>query len=131
LLIAYEQRTQCGHTGKLVCRYLFRRCDNEAAPWSAADAGDGAWAEDDLPEDAVAEIARCTEAVTYAGEAPFWDYNASKGAWGWARDPPSAAAAGQRSAKSATGKNTMEQLAKDVKAVCPRAWCDMGVPACM
>ena len=29
-----------GAQGKLVCRYLFLRCDNEPAPWSSEGAPD-------------------------------------------------------------------------------------------
>jgi hypothetical protein len=92
----------CVRAEKLVCRYLFRRCDNEPAPWSAADAGDGPWREDDLPDDAVAEITRCAESVTYAGSSPCWDYDEAVKAWGWAKPPPAAPMAGERAARSAS-----------------------------
>jgi hypothetical protein len=111
---------------KLVCRYLFRRCDNEPAPWTAADAGDGAWREDDLPEDATAEITRCPETVTYAGSSPHWDYDAEKGAWGWARPPPAAAGGGGERAPK-RGATLLESLRKDVRVVrfnrdCIQGW---------
>lgn len=100
----------------LVCRYLFRRCDNEPAPWSANDIGDPAWAEDDLPADATAEILRCTEAVTYAGEAPYWTYDTEKGAWGWARPPPAGGA--KKNARGAS--SALEALVRKNRAV--RLW---------
>jgi hypothetical protein len=77
--------------GKLVCRYLFRRCDNEPAPWSAADTGDGAWQEDDLPEDAVEEITRSKEEVSYPGSNLAWNFDTKKGKWRWIIPPPTAA----------------------------------------
>ena len=102
----------------LVCRYLFRRCDNEAAPWSGADAGDGPWAEDDLPEEAVAEITRCTEAVHYAGANPSWAYDAAKREWGWTKAPPVAAPAARKGASKAA-LTPVAALTKEVKAVRP------------
>ena len=78
-----------GQQGPLVCRYLFRRCDNEPAPWcSASDTGDGPWAAEALPDEATAELARATEAVTHPAAAPAWDYDAATARWGWATAPP-------------------------------------------
>jgi hypothetical protein len=102
--------------GMLVCRYLFRRCDNEAAPWSAADTGDGPWEEDDLPEEAVAEIASCTEAVYYAGADPAWGYDMKKRRWGWLRDAPVTTAGGKKTSSMAGG-SVADELAKEVRTV--------------
>ena len=107
---------RCSHAGKLVCRYLFRRCDNEPAPWSGAEAGDPAWAEDDLPDEATAEIARCSETVTYAGDAPAWDHDAAEGRWRWVREPPAPAAA-KAGRKGGGGKSAVEAAAAEKRAV--------------
>ena len=96
--------------GLKVCRYLFRRCDNEPAPWSGELAGDGPWAEAGLPDEATAELEHSSEAVTHAGGAPCWDHSADAGKWVWVRDPPVAAAASAR-----TGASTLERQVKTVR----------------
>lgn len=82
--------------GKLVCRYLLRRCDNEPAPWSASNIGDGPWTED-LPADAYTEL-EADDAIDVVRvgsdgsefEQPHWAYKDSS--WGWARPAPELAA---------------------------------------
>lgn len=85
-----------GLQGKLVCRYLLRRCDNEPAPWSASNIGDGPWTED-LPADAYTEL-EADDAIDVIRvgsdgsefEQPHWAYKDSS--WGWARPAPELAA---------------------------------------
>lgn len=80
------------YAGKLVCRYLLRRCDNEPAPWSTANIGDGPW-EEDLPDDAYEEL-EADDAIDVVRvgigsaerEQPHWAY--TRCTWGWARPPP-------------------------------------------
>jgi E3 ubiquitin-protein ligase UHRF1 len=80
-----------GTQGKLVCRYLFVRCDNEPAPWSSEEVGDRPDArpwEGEVPAPAAAEIAAAVGPV-HAGPAvtdSWWGWDGS--AWGWTRPPP-------------------------------------------
>jgi E3 ubiquitin-protein ligase UHRF1 len=82
-----------GAQGKLVCRYLFVRCDNEPAPWSSEECGDRPdarpWA-GDIPAPAAAEMAAAV-GVVHAGPAPtesWWGWDAGRAAWGWTRPAP-------------------------------------------
>lgn len=81
-----------GSEAMLVCRYLFVRCDNEPAPWSMDEAGDGVRLA--VPPEAAAEIAAAVESgeeVYEMGENPFWDFDPATEAWGWAKPPPAPA----------------------------------------
>ncbi|KAA6428294.1 MAG: E3 ubiquitin- ligase ORTHRUS 2-like [Trebouxia sp. A1-2] len=71
----------------LVCRYLFVRCDNEPAPWSTEDVGDSAWGAE-LPADAVHDMKEAKGTIYETADQPWWDWNADKKEWGWARPPP-------------------------------------------
>jgi E3 ubiquitin-protein ligase UHRF1 len=83
--------TRCHSAGKLMCRFLFRRCDNEAAPWSSSTAGDGAW-DDDLPEEATDEMNKTPEPVHCPSGQAYWDYDSTTKTWRWFRSPPVSAA---------------------------------------
>ncbi|KAK9846356.1 hypothetical protein WJX81_002222 [Elliptochloris bilobata] len=76
-----------GAQGKLVCRYLFIRCDNEPAPWSSEDTGDQPW-DVDLPAEALTEIKAAKGTVCEMGAKPWWDWDEKKKEWGWARPAP-------------------------------------------
>lgn len=86
-----EALTACHCAGKLMCRFLFRRCDNETAPWSSSTAGDGPW-QDDLPDEATDEMNNTEEPVERPTGQAFWDYDHSKECWRWFRSPPVSAA---------------------------------------
>lgn len=105
---------ECRCAGKLMCRFLFRRCDPEPAPWETGDKGDGAWG--DLPPEAVEEMNRCKEKVHKCGEDAFWAWREAKGEWGWVKAPPAEASApGKGPAK---GQSLVGQLKKKVAQVC-------------
>jgi len=109
-----------GAQGKLVCRYLFVRCDNAPAPWSSGDQGDGP-APEELPAEALAEMRGAAGGKAYSMEpGPFWDYDADKGAWGWAKPPPAsgkaggaAAAAGGEARRLRKQASSHERLLRD------------------
>ena len=89
-----------GGQGMLMCRYLFVRCDNEPAPWTAdgavcasaslellltllaAEHGDRPRP---LPD--VKELKSVTEVFECKGQK-WWDYDPIKKEWGWTRPPP-------------------------------------------
>ncbi|KAL3132357.1 hypothetical protein ABBQ32_008933 [Trebouxia sp. C0010 RCD-2024] len=71
----------------LVCRYLFVRCDNEPAPWSTEDVGDTAWSAE-LPKDALQDMKEAKGTMYETADQPWWDWDAEKKEWGWARPPP-------------------------------------------
>jgi E3 ubiquitin-protein ligase UHRF1 len=75
--------------GKLMCRYLLRRCDNSPAPWDSGTVGDGPWLED-LPEEATEEMKEGQDVHKPSGQ-PHWDYDATEGLWKWVRPAPVAA----------------------------------------
>ena len=75
--------------GKLMCRYLLRRCDNSPAPWDSGTVGDAAW-KDDLPPEATEEMKRGKDVHESKGQ-PFWDYDKEQAAWRWMRPAPVAA----------------------------------------
>ena len=97
-----------------MCRYLLRRCDNEPAPWSTSNIGDGPW-EEDLPGEAYAEL-EADDAIdvlrvgmgSVEGQPPHWSY--TRGAWGWAKPPPEAALK--------KSKNPLTSLQKQKRSVC-------------
>lgn len=76
-----------GNQGKLVCRYLFVRCDNSPAPWISEEAGDGPW-DGKIPKPAMDEMKKAKGSVHAIGDKPWWDYDAEKKQWGWTRAPP-------------------------------------------
>jgi hypothetical protein len=96
-----------------MCRFLFRRCDPEPAPWVSGDTGDGAW--EDLPAEALEEIQGCKEKVHKAGENAFWDWDAEKATWGWMKAPPLEASTPGKA--PASGKSLLDQLRKKVNQV--------------
>ena len=89
-----------GGQGMLMCRYLFVRCDNEPAPWTAdgavcasaslellltllaAEHGDRPRP---LPD--VKELKSVTEVFECKGQK-WWDFDPVKSEWGWTRPPP-------------------------------------------
>ena len=79
----------CILAGKLMCRYLLRRCDNSPAPWDAGTVGDGPWT-DDLPPEATEELEHGQDVHRSKGQ-PFWDYDKEQAAWRWMRPAPVAA----------------------------------------
>ncbi|MEW5310725.1 MAG: hypothetical protein WDW38_002493 [Sanguina aurantia] len=81
-----------GGQGKLMCRYLFVRADNEPAPWSASEEGDALRME--VPKEAKAEIKKASGTVFNMGDTPFWDYDAGSREWGWAKPAPPSAQSG-------------------------------------
>ena len=96
--------------GKLMCRFLFRRCDNEPAPWSTEENGDGAW-DSELPDEASEEMNTCKEAVIRAAEDPFWKFDTSSQRWGFAKDPPVEYAPTAK--KPTAGKSLLVHLQKE------------------
>ncbi|GMH33412.1 hypothetical protein BSKO_01246 [Bryopsis sp. KO-2023] len=71
----------------LMCRYLFVRCDNAAAPWSTSDDGDMPNLE--IPKDALKEINQAQGNKVYEMcDDPFWDYNEETKTWDWTKDTP-------------------------------------------
>eukprot|EP00892_Ulva_mutabilis_P004491 jgi/Ulvmu1/2413/UM133_0014.1 len=109
-----------GMQGKLVCRYLLRRCDNEPAPWSTANTGDGPW-EEDLPEDAYEEL-EADDAIdvlrvginSAEAEQAHWAY--SSNAWGWAKPAPEAAV--KKAKNVLTGLQKQKRTAERNLAAC-------------
>ena len=94
--IARAYRKQ-GAQGKLVCRYIFVRCDNEAAPWESKATGDRPDArpwQGALPADALADMAAAVGRVYEAPADPFWGWDAAKQEWGWLKPAPPSAKAG-------------------------------------
>ncbi|KAI6686763.1 hypothetical protein NL676_032676 [Syzygium grande] len=71
-----------GIQGRVVCRYLFVRCDNDPAPWTSDDHGDRP-----RPLPIVKELKGAKD-VTERKEPPCWDYDAEKGCWMWKKPPP-------------------------------------------
>ncbi|KAK9800861.1 hypothetical protein WJX73_001980 [Symbiochloris irregularis] len=102
-----------GTQGKLVCRYLFRRCDNEPAPWVSDEAGDGPW-EAELPAEALKDMKAAKGAVHTMSKDPWWDWNEGKQTWGWARDPPvSQRPAGGDGDEAAAGPKKLRRKASE------------------
>lgn len=79
-------RMVCAPAGKLMCRYLLRRCDNSPAPWDAGVIGDGPWL-GELPKEATEEMKNGQDVHKPSGQ-PFWDYDAKHRAWQWVRNAP-------------------------------------------
>lgn len=71
--------------GKLVCRYLMRRCDNSPAPWDSGTAGDGEWLQA-LPAHATQEMEGGQDIHLPQGQ-PYWDFDVGRQLWQWARSP--------------------------------------------
>ncbi|CAL8460675.1 g205 [Coccomyxa elongata] len=76
-----------GAQQQLVCRYVFIRCDNEPAPWSSEDTGDVPWM-GELPAAVQKEMKEAKGKVYEMCAKPWWDYDAEKKQWGWARPAP-------------------------------------------
>ena len=91
-----------GSQGMLMCRYLFVRCDNEPAPWTADGATlrarrlnrcskppSRAAEHGDLPRPIpdVPELKSVTEVFECKGQK-WWDYDPVTKEWGWTRPPP-------------------------------------------
>eukprot|EP00899_Mesostigma_viride_P009318 jgi/Mesvir1/18388/Mv14270-RA.3 len=74
-----------GAQGKLMCRYLFVRCDNEPAPWSSEELGDRP-----RPSPVVSELKNLDKVKDYTERKgpPAWDFSEAEGKWGWTRAPP-------------------------------------------
>jgi E3 ubiquitin-protein ligase UHRF1 len=91
-----------GAQGKLVCRYLFVRADNEPAPWIAGEDGDGP-PEATLPREAEQEMKGAHAGKVYSmdeGSQPFWDWLPSEKKWGWAKPAPPSGKAGSAEAEA-------------------------------
>ncbi|XP_019100925.1 PREDICTED: E3 ubiquitin-protein ligase ORTHRUS 1-like [Camelina sativa] len=65
-----------------VCRYLFVRCDNEAAPWASDDLGDRP-----RPLPVIPELKKATD-LFVRKEKPSWDFDEADGRWKWMKSPP-------------------------------------------
>ncbi|KAM0863741.1 hypothetical protein ACQ4PT_044382 [Festuca glaucescens] len=65
-----------------VCRYLFVRCDNEAAPWTSDLHGD---LPRPLPK--IKELQGATD-ITERKGSPSWDYDLAKKVWTWVKPEP-------------------------------------------
>eukprot|EP00891_Asterochloris_glomerata_P000428 jgi/Astpho2/428/gw1.00011.32.1_t len=78
---------KAGAQGMLMCRYLFRRCDNEPAPWSVEDVGDKELSKEP-PVEAAAEIKQAKGTVYQTVNDAWWDWSEDKQEWGWSREPP-------------------------------------------
>lgn len=104
-----------GNQGFLVCRYLFVRCDNEPAPWSSDEAGDRPGFETRLPKEATEELSKADKGqVVSMADSPWWDWDAEKEAWGWARAPP----VSQKTGGGATGtKGARKKVSEQEKAL--------------
>ncbi|CAJ1971620.1 unnamed protein product [Sphenostylis stenocarpa] len=72
-----------GIQGFKVCRYLFVRCDNEPAPWTSDECGDGPC--ELLPM--VDEVEDATD-ITERRDKPSWDYDEVQNCWLWKKPPP-------------------------------------------
>ncbi|GAU11725.1 hypothetical protein TSUD_74760 [Trifolium subterraneum] len=71
-----------GIQGHKVCRYLFVRCDNEAAPWTSDLSGDRP-----RPLPIIDEFKDAIDVTERKGE-PSWDFDEEKGCWLWKKPPP-------------------------------------------
>ncbi|CAA7045876.1 unnamed protein product [Microthlaspi erraticum] len=65
-----------------MCRYLFVRCDNEAAPWTSDEHGDRPRSLPNIPE-----LEMATD-LFERKENPSWDFDESDGRWKWMKPPP-------------------------------------------
>jgi E3 ubiquitin-protein ligase UHRF1 len=91
-----------GVDGKLVCRYLIVRCDNDPAPFSSEDVGDRPGLKIKIDELGITYTFGAGKKGTkgkvkeeiqdlYEREAsvtPAWDWKAVEEAWGWTCEPP-------------------------------------------
>ncbi|XP_045822617.1 E3 ubiquitin-protein ligase ORTHRUS 2-like [Trifolium pratense] len=71
-----------GIQGHKVCRYLFVRCDNEAAPWASDFSGDRP-----RPLPIIEELKDAVDVTERKGD-PSWDFDEEKGCWLWKKPPP-------------------------------------------
>ncbi|XP_045822619.1 E3 ubiquitin-protein ligase ORTHRUS 2-like [Trifolium pratense] len=71
-----------GIQGHKVCRYLFVRCDNEAAPWTSDLSGDRP-----RPLPIIEEFKNAIDVTERKGD-PSWDFDEEKGCWLWKKPPP-------------------------------------------
>ncbi|KAK2385395.1 Zinc finger (C3HC4-type RING finger) family protein [Trifolium repens] len=71
-----------GIQGHKVCRYLFVRCDNEAAPWTSDLSGDRP-----RPLPIIEEFKDAIDVTERKGD-PSWDFDKEKGCWLWKKPPP-------------------------------------------
>ncbi|ESQ46580.1 hypothetical protein EUTSA_v10000084mg [Eutrema salsugineum] len=65
-----------------VCRYLFVRCDNEAAPWTSDEHGDRPRPLPNIPE-----LKMATD-VFERKESPSWNFDEAESRWTWMKPPP-------------------------------------------
>ncbi|XP_006300831.2 putative E3 ubiquitin-protein ligase ORTHRUS 4 [Capsella rubella] len=65
-----------------MCRYLFVRCDNGAAPWTSDEHGDRPRPLPDIPE-----LKKATD-LFVRKEKPSWDFDETDGLWKWMKTPP-------------------------------------------
>ncbi|GFR52208.1 hypothetical protein Agub_g14748 [Astrephomene gubernaculifera] len=98
----------------LVCRYLFERCDNAPAPWSAGDEGDEPRGFPEFAKKEVAQAEELGEVVTRMGDKPYWDYDPVSKQWGWTRPLPAGRAA-KPAKQPRTPAQLLEQAEKEVK----------------
>ena len=113
-----------GAQGKLVCRYLFVRCDNEPAPWSSEEGGDRPDArpwEGEVPAPAAAEMAAAVGKV-HAGPPPtesWWGWRATGGggSWGWTRPAPESRKLGGEGTAGGSPKRLRKEAAKAERAL--------------
>eukprot|EP01024_Parvocaulis_polyphysoides_P030878 TRINITY_DN28054_c0_g3_i2.p1 TRINITY_DN28054_c0_g3~~TRINITY_DN28054_c0_g3_i2.p1 ORF type:complete len:721 (+),score=140.41 TRINITY_DN28054_c0_g3_i2:81-2243(+) len=101
---------KAGAQGLLMCRYLFVRADNEAAPWAEDEGADRPMQQ--VPEDAQKEMDEAAESKVYTPQGqPYWDYDADQQQWAWTRDPPAMAANyGKKSAAKPAAKQRMVKV---------------------
>ncbi|CAA7042239.1 unnamed protein product [Microthlaspi erraticum] len=88
-----------------VCRYLFVRCDNEAAPWTSDEHGDRP-----RPLPNVPELEMATD-LYERKETPSWDFDESDGRWKWMKPPPaSKKARGEKAQSNTKRKRLVKEL---------------------
>ncbi|CAH2061506.1 unnamed protein product, partial [Thlaspi arvense] len=71
-----------GVQGFKMCRFLFVRCDNEAAPWTSDVTGDRPRPIPNVPE------LRNAIDLYEREDSPSWDFDESDGRWKWVKSPP-------------------------------------------
>eukprot|EP00898_Chlorokybus_atmophyticus_P000413 jgi/Chlat1/1372/Chrsp119S01790 len=113
-----------GTQNKLMCRYLFVRCDNEPAPWNTNDEGDRPR---DIPE--VEELAHAKDNKSRTA-APLWDFDEATQRWGWRGQPPASRLSMGGASKPKTQRQQMtaqQRLLKEFKCgICKTV---LAVPA--
>ncbi|KAK6929201.1 SRA-YDG, partial [Dillenia turbinata] len=71
-----------GKEGFKMCRYLFVRCDNDAAPWTSEHHGDHP-----RPLPVIDELEDAGD-ITVREGPPSWDFDDQRGQWIWKIPPP-------------------------------------------